>query len=53
MLFRLSGEKSCLFTTSVYTGHKKVYVEYGSWSSWRHESLGHSSVLALKVEDFS
>ena len=32
------------------TGHKKVHVEYDSWSSLR---LSHRSVLSLEGQDFS
>ena len=35
------------------TRHKKVHNGYGSWASWRNKSSVHSSVLGLKVQDFS
>ena len=38
-LCQVSGETSCLFTTSIWQVIERVHVVYGSWFSWRHESL--------------
>ena len=37
-LLQLIGEKKSLIHNNNLTGHKKVQVAYGFWSSWRNES---------------
>ena len=49
-LFQLSGETSCLFTTSIWQGTKKCMMPTALGLP---EDMSHRSVLALEVEGFS